>query len=88
MVQKRPYLGTELNRSWVRLARVRCVLPPQIRADWLSSDSGPLELHVSTNNDAVIASIIVFDADGGLFGGEVRTLVPLSNWIHPRAQVC
>lgn len=54
---------------------MRCVLPPQIRADWLSSDSGPLELHVSTNNDAVIASIIVFDADGGLFGGEVRTYV-------------
>lgn len=46
----------------------------QVSADWLSSESGPLALHVSTNNDAVIASIVVFDPDGGLFSGEVRTI--------------
>lgn len=50
---------------------VQCARLPKVRADWLSSDSNPLELHVSTNNDAVIASIVVFDPDGGLFGGEV-----------------
>eukprot|EP00752_Nemacystus_decipiens_P014985 g13343.t1 len=48
----------------------------QIRADWLSSESAPLELHVSTNNDAVIASIVAFDPDGALFGGEPLVSCP------------
>lgn len=31
----------------------------------------PLELVVSTNNDALIVSVIAVDPEGGLFGGEV-----------------
>lgn len=34
---------------------------------------GELELRLSTNNDAVIVSVVVVDPDGGLFGGEVST---------------
>eukprot|EP00903_Cladosiphon_okamuranus_P009887 g9391.t1 len=48
----------------------------EVSADWLSRDRGPLELHVSTNNDAVIASIVVFDPNGGFFGGEPLVSCP------------
>ena len=54
--------------------------PQQVRAHWLSSESKPLELHVSTNNDSVIASIVVFDPDGGLFGGEVCMCSDRTRW--------
>lgn len=32
----------------------------------------PLQLVVSTNNDALIASVVAVDPDGGLFGGKVK----------------
>lgn len=49
---------------------------PQVKADWHSSRSGgPLELHVKTNNDAVIVSIVAADPEGLLFGGEVKGLL-------------
>ncbi|CAM9237290.1 unnamed protein product [Ectocarpus sp. 6 AP-2014] len=50
-----------------------------IRPDsqWRPSDNGgPLELHVSTNNDAVIVSIVVLDPDGRLFDGETLVSSP------------
>ncbi|CAM9176651.1 unnamed protein product [Ectocarpus sp. 12 AP-2014] len=45
--------------------------------EWhLSDNGGPLELHVSTNNDAVIVSIVVLDPEGRLFDGETLVSSP------------
>lgn len=57
------------NRSCLGAPQIICL--PQLTADWcVSNTGGPLELHVSTNNDAVITSIVVVDPEGRVFGGE------------------
>lgn len=57
-------------------------LPPQVTAEWRPGDNGgPLELLVSTNNDAVIVSVVIVDPEGGLFGGEVRATFVFINRI-------
>ncbi|CAM9136269.1 unnamed protein product [Ectocarpus sp. 12 AP-2014] len=52
-------------------------IPLNTEAKWHPSDNGgPLELHVSTNNDAVIVSIVVLDPEGRLFDGETLVSSP------------
>ncbi|CAM9164147.1 unnamed protein product [Ectocarpus sp. 4 AP-2014] len=52
-------------------------IPLNTEAKWhLNDNGGPLELHVSTNNDAVIVTIVVLDPEGRLFDGETLVSSP------------
>ncbi|CAM9166780.1 unnamed protein product, partial [Hapterophycus canaliculatus] len=53
------------------------VIPSNTEANWRVSDKGgPLELQVSTNNEAVIMSIAIVDPEGRVFGGETLVSSP------------
>lgn len=50
------------------------LFPPKVTVELCPGERGaPLALKLSTNNEALIVSVVVVDPDGELFHGEVRT---------------